>query len=308
MKGTIISINISQEKGTRKKPVQQGVLIPDHGFLGDAHAGQGLRQVSLLAEESIEKMRASQVKVSFGDFAENFTTQGLDLLALPLGTMLKIGEVELQITQIGKECHAACEIRHLVGDCVMPREGIFARVIKGGKVKVGEAIETIEKGDRKKRAAVLTISDSCFNQSRIDESGPFIEQALKEQGWEIKEKKILPDERATIAQQLKVWADELKLDLIITTGGTGLSPRDQTPEATISVIERRAPGIAEFLRLEGLKQTPMSCLSRGEAGVRGKTLIINLPGSLQAVREGIKAILPILTHALEMMEGKGHTP
>ncbi len=307
MAGIIVSINISQEKGTRKKPVKQAVLVRDHGILNDAHAGQGLRQVSLLAEESVEKMRAASFQISPGDFAENFTTQGLDLLALPIDTILKIGEAELKITRIGKECHAACEIRELVGDCVMPREGVFAQVIKGGQVKVEDTIEVMTPESGKRKAAVLTVSDSCFNGSRIDESGPLIERALEGGGWEIKEKKILPDELDVIVRQLKAWSDELKLNLVITTGGTGLSPRDQTPEATISVVERRAPGISELLRLKGLKQTPVSCLSRGEAGVRGKTLIVNLPGSPRAVREGMKILLSVLNHALEMIEGKGHT-
>ncbi|MCR4433211.1 MAG: MogA/MoaB family molybdenum cofactor biosynthesis protein [Caldiserica bacterium] len=154
------------------------------------------------------------------------------------------------------------------------------------------------------KAAVLTISDSCYKGTRVDESGEYIARVLLENGWEVSFKVIVPDEKALIAQKLKEWANQV--DLILTTGGTGLSPRDVTPEATLEVLERRAPGISEFIRWEGLKKTPNASLSRAEAGTRGKTLIVNLPGSLKAVKDGMEALLKILPHALEMMAGKGH--
>jgi molybdenum cofactor synthesis domain-containing protein len=154
------------------------------------------------------------------------------------------------------------------------------------------------------RAAVLTISDSCYKGTRVDESGEYIARVLLENGWEVSFKEIVPDEKALIAQKLKEWANQV--DLILTTGGTGLSPRDVTPEATLEVLERRAPGISEFIRWEGLKKTLNASLSRAEAGTRGKTLILNLPGSLKAVKDGMEALLKILPHALEMMAGKGH--
>lgn len=154
------------------------------------------------------------------------------------------------------------------------------------------------------KAAVLTISDSCFKGTRIDESGEYIAQTLSHSGWEIAHKEILPDEKALIKEKLIHWTEYV--DLIITTGGTGFSSRDVTPEATLEAIERRAPGISEFLRHEGLMKTPNASLSRGEAGLRGKTLIVNLPGSLNAVRDGMEALLKILPHAMEMIAGKGH--
>lgn len=154
------------------------------------------------------------------------------------------------------------------------------------------------------RAAVLTISDSCYKGTRVDESGEYIARVLLENSWEVSFKEIVPDEKALIAQKLKEWANQV--DLILTTGGTGLSPRDVTPEATLEVLERRAPGISEFIRWEGLKKTLNASLSRAEAGTRGKTLIVNLPGSLKAVKDGMEALLKILPHALEMMAGKGH--
>ncbi len=144
MKGKIVSVNTSDKKGIRKKPVDRILLTPDYGIEGDAHASsEWHRQVSLLALESIKKMQDMGLDVSPGDFAENITTEGFDLLSLPVGTRFFIGkDVELEISQIGKICHDRCAIYYQAGDCVMPKEGVFAKVIKGGSVKAGDAIET----------------------------------------------------------------------------------------------------------------------------------------------------------------------
>jgi MOSC domain-containing protein YiiM len=142
----VIAVNISDEKGKRKHPVASCKLLIDHGIEGDAHAGNWHRQVSLLAQESIDKMQAklTDVQLKPGDFAENITTQGIEVMKLPIGTKLRIGDsVELEVTQIGKECHMSCEIRRLVGDCVMPREGIFAVVVREGEIKSGDSIEAV---------------------------------------------------------------------------------------------------------------------------------------------------------------------
>lgn len=142
----VVAVNVSTEKGTRKKTVPSCTVLIDHGVEGDAHAGKWHRQVSLLAEESIAKMQAklTDIELKPGDFAENITTSGIDVKSLPVGTKLRIGEeVELEVTQIGKECHLACDIRKQVGDCVMPREGIFAVVICEGTIKPGDAIVVV---------------------------------------------------------------------------------------------------------------------------------------------------------------------
>jgi len=139
-KGTIVSISTSPEKGAKKTPVESAVLSADHGIEGDAHAGKWHRQVSLLAEESIEKMRVGGLEVGYGDFAENITTSGLVLYEIPVGTKLRLGQCLVEITQIGKECHDRCAIYEAVGDCVMPREGIFARVLRGGEIKKGDEV------------------------------------------------------------------------------------------------------------------------------------------------------------------------
>jgi MOSC domain-containing protein YiiM len=141
----IVSLAISKKKGTRKKPLGHAVVQTDHGMKGDAHAGPWHRQVSLLATESIEKARRQGLDVSFGDFAENIATEGIDLVNLKIGTRLKLGlTVVLEISQIGKICHNKCAIYYKAGDCIMPKEGVFARVIAGGEIQCEDAIEIIE--------------------------------------------------------------------------------------------------------------------------------------------------------------------
>jgi len=145
VKGRVISVNVSDNKGEKKHNVERCLLREGHGLETDAHAGPWHRQVSLLAAESIEKIRQMGLDVKPGDFAENVTTQGVELPALPLGTRLLIGgKVLMRVTQIGKECHERCAIFRQVGDCVMPREGIFTEVLTGGEVKVGDEIEVLE--------------------------------------------------------------------------------------------------------------------------------------------------------------------
>ena len=140
----VLSINISEKKGTPKTKINPGVLIEDFGFEGDAHAGKWHRQVSLLAKESIEKSKGLPADgLCHGVFAENITTEGIELYTIPVGTKLKVGECIIEITQIGKECHEGCAIQKLVGKCVMPREGIFAKVVTGGKVYEGDEIEVL---------------------------------------------------------------------------------------------------------------------------------------------------------------------
>lgn len=147
-KGRIKAISISERRGTKKSNVPSADLQIDSGITGDAHAGDWHRQVSLLAIESIDKMIAAGAKVSPGDFAENITTEGIDLMSLKIGSRLKLGNgCEIEVTQFGKECHSRCEIYEQVGDCIMPREGIFAKVIAPGEINVGDIIEVVNEND-----------------------------------------------------------------------------------------------------------------------------------------------------------------
>jgi MOSC domain-containing protein YiiM len=141
MQGKVVSINISDKKGVRKKPVQEAVIKTNFGIESDAHASsQWHRQVSLLAIESIRKMKAKGLNVCPGDFAENITTEGIDLPSLPVGTRMTIGTIEAEVSQIGKICHTRCEIYNQAGDCIMPKEGIFVKILKGGSIKIGDTI------------------------------------------------------------------------------------------------------------------------------------------------------------------------
>ena len=144
----ILAINTSGKKGVMKEEVGEAVLREEHGIEGDAHAGPGIRQISLLANESIDKIRDKlEVGLCFGRFAENITTEGISLSTLPIGTKLKMGEeAVIEITKIGKECHNECEIKRLAGDCVMPREGIFGKVVKGGKIFKNDEIKMFNSG------------------------------------------------------------------------------------------------------------------------------------------------------------------
>ena len=151
MSGKVVAVCVSESKGMKKRDVGRGLLVTDHGIEGDGHAGPGDRQVSLLSLESIGKMRAAGLDVGPGDFAENLAVEGLDLCSLPIGTRLLVGaDAELEITKIGKVCHKRCAIYFQAGDCVMPREGIFAIVRKGGSVATGDAVEVVASGDERR--------------------------------------------------------------------------------------------------------------------------------------------------------------
>ncbi len=153
------------------------------------------------------------------------------------------------------------------------------------------------------RAAILTLSDKASRGERVDTAGAAVRELLGEIGAVVTRYRVLPDERELIAATLREWADAGDVDLIVTTGGTGLSPRDVTPEATLAVVDYVVPGMAEAMRAAGLRQTPMAMLSRGVCGVRGRTLIVNLPGSEKGVRENLSVLLPVLPHAVETLQG-----
>ena len=154
-------------------------------------------------------------------------------------------------------------------------------------------------------AAVITVSDKCSAGERVDTSGPALCAVLEGRGFSVCHTCIVPAEKEEIRAELVRCADELKLNLVLTTGGTGFSPRDITPEATLEVIQRRTPGIPEAMRAESMRITPRGCLSRSEAGIRGRTLIINLPGSEKAAKENLAAVIDAIDHGLQMLRSEG---
>lgn len=296
----VLSINISTKTGTIKHPVPEARLLVNHGIEGDAHAGDWHRQISLLAQESVDKMIAKGVKnLKPGIFAENITTEGIEVYTLPVGTHLQVGEVLMEVTQIGKECHHHCQVYQQVGMCVMPAEGIFTRVLKEGKIKPGDQITIIPT----LRAAVITISDKGAAGIREDKSGPALTARLEGLA-KIQESLVIPDDLEQIKATLMRLCDGGEVDLLLTTGGTGFAPRDVTPEATLAVVERVVPGIPEAMRAESSKITNRAMLSRATAGIRKGTLIINLPGSPKAAVECLEVFLPVMGHAIETLRGE----
>ncbi len=296
----IIAVCTSPEKGQRKKNIGKSFLIKNEGLENDAHAGFAHRQVSLLAEESIAKMTARGLDVGPGDFAENITTKGIDFVSLPIGTRLQAGfAAVLRVTQIGKECHDRCAIYEQAGDCVMPREGIFTEVLREGRIEVGNKLEIKDSY----RFGVITASDKGACGEREDTSGPAIKEILLPWG-DVIDSLIVADEQSALSEAMRAIISS-GVDAIFTTGGTGLSPRDVTPEATLKVIEREIPGIAEAIRRETAVVTARAMLSRGVAGISGSTLIVNLPGSPKAVAECMAVLTPVLDHTLEIVTGRG---
>lgn len=154
------------------------------------------------------------------------------------------------------------------------------------------------------RAAIVTVSDSVAQSTREDLSGPAVRRVLEGAGWTIKSTEVLPDDFSLIRERLGALASDVEVDAVFTTGGTGVSPRDRTPEATTSVMERSLPGVAEMMRREGMKKTPLAALSRAVVGVKGKTLLINLPGSPEGAEDSLRAILGILPHAVDVVRGE----
>ena len=300
----VLAVCISEKKGTEKKEVEKIILKEDWGIEGDAHAGKWHRQVSLLAFEKIDAFRKKGAEVDFGAFGENIIVGGVDLRSLPVGTVLEIGEAILRVTQIGKECHSHCNIYKKMGDCIMPREGIFAEVLKGGVVQKGESIKVIEKEEGPYRVGIITVSDRASKGEYEDKSGPVIKELVEAAGMEVVDYIIVPDEKSQIVKKLLHFSDQRQVDLVFTTGGTGFSKRDVTPEATKQVVEREVPGIGEALRSYSLTITPKAMLSRQTAGIRGNTLIINLPGSPKACKENIEYILTPLKHGLGILSGR----
>ena len=302
--GKIQAICSSDVRGIAKSVIPEGRFKVDWGLEGDAHAGHWHRQVSLLGLESIEDFRRRGGNVEFGAFGENLVVDGFIISKLPVGTLLRCGDVLLEITQIGKACHSHCAVYEAVGDCIMPREGVFAKVLEGGVIHPGDEMVEVERGEKRPyQAAVITLSDKGSQGLRQDESGPVIVKRLEQEGYDVVETILLPDGRDELEQHLRQLADQRQVDLILTTGGTGFGQRDVTPESTIAVADRQVPGIAEAIRAASMKVTQRAMLSRAVSVIRKKTLIINLPGSPKACQECMDVFLETIPHGLDLLRG-----
>ena len=280
------------------------ITIDSAGVLGDAHAGPWQRQVSLLDQTSIERFSEKLGrKIMPGEFAENITLAGLETSAVAVLDRIRLGGVELEVTQIGKRCHGArCAIFEEIGQCVMPAEGIFARVISGGQLAAGDRGEHVP---RALRFLILTLSDRAAAGAYEDRSGPraleLVQEWLSLRRWHgLVEAKILPDDAGRLREEFhRAKADGV--DVIITTGGTGVGPRDIAPETAAAECDKLIPGIMENIRMKFGSANPDVLLSRSIAGVAGKTQIYTLPGSVRAVDEYMGEILKTLEHAIFML-------
>jgi molybdenum cofactor synthesis domain-containing protein len=304
MEGIVKAVCISEQKGTEKHPVDKAAFIVGFGIENDAHAGNWHRQVSLLSYDKVVAFNERGGNAGIGAFGENLLVEGIDFSSLPVGTIFTCGDVVLKMTQIGKECHSHCQIYHRVGDCIMPREGVFAEVIHSGTIKAGDTMYVSFEENPKLTAAVITLSDQGSKGLREDLSGPKVQEILKSYGYDVVEYLLLPDEQLLLEKELKRLADQRQVNLILTTGGTGFSKRDVTPEATLNVMTRNAPGISEAIRYESMKYTKRAMLSRGASVIRNQTLIVNLPGSVKAVTESMEIILDSMEHGIRILTGK----
>lgn len=302
------SINISEKKGTEKRelPSCRATL---NGLENDAHAGKWHRQVSLLSGSSIDSFsKSADIEISSGAFGENLVIEGIDLTKVSVLDRLVLGDVELEVTQIGKKCHGdACSIFKRAGECIMPKEGLFTRVVKEGMICKGQNVELVEK---KLVFHIITLSDRVSAGEYPDESGPAIEKMIREyfanMRWHLcVERSIIPDEPELLKQMLIKDAAE-HVDIVISTGGTGIGPRDITPDVVSSLADIAIPGIMDHIRMLYGKDHPAALISRSVAVVIGQTLVFTLPGSVKAVTEYTLELQENFEHLIFMLHGIGH--
>ncbi len=247
--GKVLAVCTSDRKGIQKKDVNTAHFSAEWGIDGDAHAGKWHRQISLLSADKIEAFNKRGANVIPGAFGENLVVEGFDFRALPVGTLLRCNDVLLEMTQIGKECHSHCEIYKKMGECIMPREGVFARVLEPGTISVGDEMVIVPREGRFPwQAAVITLGEIG--------SGQMISGRLRDAGYEVVEEPAISDDARVIRQQLLRLCDQRQLDLILVTGGMGSAAQ----EAMLAAADKPAPDIAS-------------------SAIRGKTLIIDLHDS-----------------------------
>jgi len=304
IKGTVVTVCRREKRGGFKDPVDEIFLRRGHGVENDGHAGNHHRQVSLLDWMDIDRHHKPGVTLEPDAWVGNIITRGIDYASVQDGRRLCFGDsCVLQITQHCKHAQPDFKIDGKPRECLMPSCGVFARVVRGGPLKKGAHVFSSEEFDRP-RAAVVTVSDRSSAGDRQDESGPLLRKMLADDfDFFIAAECTIPDDYETIREKLVELSDSMACDLVITSGGTGLSLRDVTPEATLSIMHREVPGIAELIRIRGIEHTQKAVLSRGVCVQRGQTLIINMSGSPKAAGEQFEAVRPVLAHALKMSTG-----
>jgi molybdenum cofactor synthesis domain-containing protein len=296
----IVSVNLADKRG--RKYSTQNITLNLKGVEGDVHAGT-VRQVSLLGLGHVDHFRnlTGSREFEYGEFAENISIEGMDDLEVKIFDRFVSGEVELEVTASGKPFHD--KFRE-PGNYVMPRVGIFCRVLNPGTLKAGDEIAYFPKTYK---INVITLSDRAFQGIYEDRSGPaiigFVENyfAKKKERFSIEHTIIPDDPDALYALLEKAKAD--KIDVVFTTGGTGIGPRDFTPEVVKSILDKEIPGIMEMIRMKYGMAKPNAYLSRGVAGVMDETLVYALPGSVKAVNEYMDEILKTLMHLFYMLHG-----
>lgn len=297
----ILAVNLS-DKHSRKYPVNE-IKITNIGVKGDVHAASWNRQISIIDKSHIDlfKKHTEGRNAKFGEFAENITVSGLaEKQVVPFDRFV-IGNVELEVTQVGKPFHD--KFREL-GNYVMPRVGIFCRVIKTGSIKAGDEMQYIPKTFN---ALVVTLSDRASKGEYEDKSGPLTSMMLEKffvknnMPYEINSQ-VIPDDKDKL-KNIIIKAKEEKVDIIITTGGTGIGMRDITVDTIQPMLDKEIPGVMEMIRLKYGVEKPNALLSRGVAGVIDKSLVYTLPGSVKAVTEYMSEINKTLFHLIYMLHG-----
>lgn len=298
----VISVNSSGKRQTQKVSRKSVMLLKDHGIQGDAHAGQGHRHISILSDASMSKMRSRGIETFPGCCGENIDVGDCgEMYTMLPGVRFRIGSsAQVRVTEIGKD-NTDGHADNVIEGNIFPEEGVFAEVLKDGEVRPGDELEALR--DDGFLAAVLTVSDSAFRGDYADESGPAVMDLLRNSGFSIARYHVEPDELPALVSRMSSWCDDGFVDLLLTTGGTGLSIRDVTPEATAEISTRQVPGITELMRLRSSEVTGTAWLSRAYCGIRKRTLVVNLPGSVKGAVECTGFILPVLGHALEILRG-----
>ncbi|MBZ4646020.1 MAG: molybdenum cofactor synthesis protein [Clostridia bacterium] len=306
--GKVVSVNISEKKGTVKIPVQE-IFLTEKGVQNDAHTSIGDVQVSMLRYETINLFSVKHNKIlKPGDFAENITIEGFDQISVNLLDHFIIDETEMEVTRIGKKCNGKeCSIYQTTGDCIMPREGIFLRVIKQGAIQPGNIVKHIPRVFNFK---VITLSNRAYAGEYHDTSGYEIQRILKEHFGGINRQiyidyRLIPDNAEWLKQEIEETV-KMGYDVILTTGGTGVGPGDITYDVVSSLCDKIIPGIMEFIRMKYGQTNSHALLSRSIAGIIKDILIYTLPGSQKAVKEYMDELLRTMEHLIYVMNGLSH--